>query len=396
MSDDLGSAPSVDTSAPAAPAPAPATPEPAQEPVAAPRPVSSPAPTKEPEKAEKPVSTRDALKNAAAKVDADEKAKADPKAAPVKTEAKADPKPAEPKAEERARGEHGHFASTKPAEGQGTEQPPTAQQAPAADPSKPDVSSRFNEVARRDWANVPDTVKGEVERSVRNLEAGIEKYRPAANAYLELIDFHNMAQQSGTTLKDAMQRYVNIEKELQADPVKGLETICQNMGLSLRQVAEHVLGVEPDQQQAQSDQTIRDLRQELAGLKSQLAPITQHITQQQSAAHEQTIAEWAKDKPHFAELRDKIMSKVVNDGLKPDDAYATAVTEAQDSARRLLGITDLTGQAPAAKPQAALIGSDKGGKSVTGAPSPGSSPATQKPSSSTREALQRAFAQAGA
>ena len=45
-----------------------------------------------------------------------------------------------------------------------------------------------------------------------------------------------------------------MENQLRADPIKGLEIICQNVGLSLRDVAA-LLGVTPGQGQGGADST---------------------------------------------------------------------------------------------------------------------------------------------
>ena len=57
-----------------------------------------------------------------------------------------------------------------------------------------------------------------------------------------------------TTVKEALSEYVNMENQLRADPIKGLEIICQNVGLSLRDVAA-LLGATSGQGQGGVDST---------------------------------------------------------------------------------------------------------------------------------------------
>jgi hypothetical protein len=58
-----------------------------------------------------------------------------------------------------------------------------------------------------------------------------------------------MAAKGGTDVRTALSRYVGMENQLRADPLRGLEIICQNVGMSLREVAAKVLGLTPDQGQ---------------------------------------------------------------------------------------------------------------------------------------------------
>jgi hypothetical protein len=105
-----------------------------------------------------------------------------------------------------------------------------------------------------DWASTPETVRAEVLRLERELTAGLRKHQSAAARDAELSDFHERAAKGGTTVKEALSKYVNLEDQLRADPLRGLEIICQNVGLSLREVAV-LLGATPGQGQGVADST---------------------------------------------------------------------------------------------------------------------------------------------
>jgi hypothetical protein len=81
------------------------------------------------------------------------------------------------------------------------------------------------------------------------------KYKIAAERDASLAGFHGMAAKSQKNLKDVVAQYVGMENQLRADPIKGLEIICQNVGLSLREVAAQVLELPPDQVQSGVDST---------------------------------------------------------------------------------------------------------------------------------------------
>ncbi len=115
--------------------------------------------------------------------------------------------------------------------------------------------ARFSTDAKAAWDTAPETVRAEVSRLEREFTAGFAKYKIAAERDASLAEFHDMAAKGGTTVKEALSKYVNMENQLRADPIKGLELIAQNVGLSLRDVAAQVLGLTPDQGRGAADTT---------------------------------------------------------------------------------------------------------------------------------------------
>jgi hypothetical protein len=103
--------------------------------------------------------------------------------------------------------------------------------------------ARFSTNAKAAWDTAPETVRAEVLRMEKEFIAGFAKYKTAAERDASLTEFHLMAAKGRTTVKDALSKYVNMENLLRADTVKGLELICQNVGMSLREVAGKVLGL---------------------------------------------------------------------------------------------------------------------------------------------------------
>jgi hypothetical protein len=103
--------------------------------------------------------------------------------------------------------------------------------------------TRFSADAKAAWNEAPEVVRAEVSRMEREFLAGFAKHRAAAERDGSLAEFHQMAARGKTTVKEALSRYVNMENQLRADPVKGLEIICQNVGMSLYEVAAKVLGL---------------------------------------------------------------------------------------------------------------------------------------------------------
>lgn len=346
-----------------------------------------------PEAPAKPASLDDSIDRAIAK--SAEKQAQTAKAPEPKADAKTDAKPEPKTAPER--GEGGKFVAKQPEAAPAAEkgQPSAAK---ATEPAKAsftasDAPQRFSEDAKKEWATAPESVRRETERAIKELTDGFQKYKQSAERDQTLNEFHEMAKASGKELSGVVREYVNMENKLRQDPIGGLDMLCQRMGLSLRDVAAHVMGQKPEEQASQQDATIRELRQELAGLKQQLGGVTQTIEQQREQATLTEINKFAAEHPRFEELADDI-AFFMKSGRAKD------LPEAYDLAERLNPApagqakeTAPAGSSPAPEPP---VHPDKGQKSINGAPSAGSSPAAKKRTSkSLDEALDRAFGQAG-
>lgn len=367
-----------------APAPADSAPAPVAEvAVSTPNPISSEPVAAEP-KAEvkteaKEPTPREALMRAAAKVEATDKADKGKEPAPVKDAGPTRdetgkflpkdgmPKPAMPADQPITKGQIDTFAK------------------PAASAS--DAPARFSPEAKAAWSTAPDPVKAEVHRALKETEAGIEKYKASADAFEPVRRFHERATQGGTTLEKALTAYVGLEDTWRQDPVRGFIGICQNQGVDALQQAKAIYErLSGAQGLPRGDSPeIADLKRQLSEVKQQVGGITTSTKEREIQAH---ITQWAADKPRFEELADNI-AKLISTG------YASSLDEAYSMADRLT-----PGAAPQPVPPKGLepdlrAQTLKGSKSVAGAPNSGSNPAKRPPSSSIKDAVKRAMAQAG-
>ena len=327
-----------------------------------------------PEAPSEPVSLRDAIEGAFDKVERSDNAS------------------------EQARDDKGQFTKADGEPVEATEEPEAAAEAPetAEEPAKEaeaeetqtplsEAPSRFSVDAKDAWKDAPEAVKGEINRAVRELEGGIEQYRDAHEPYRE---FDAAVKANNQDPAHVLHQYTNIEQQLMQNPMQGLETICSNLGTSLREVAATVLNQPVDQTAAAQDGVINSLRQELAQLKQEVGGVSSTIAQQNDRAIQSELTAFEKDHPRMNELRGDM-------AMFLETGRATDMQEAYDMAERL---NPASNPAPPAKPaetQPATAQTRKGKLSVTGAPSSGSNPNNRKPSTSTREALKRSFAQTG-
>lgn len=398
MSDTIDAAPAAaeQSSAPVDPA-AVSTPNPVEGDIPVKEPVEKAAKLepKDEAKPERSASVREALK----KADADLRAKsdkADPKAlkdAPEKTaEPKDKTKPVD--AEAPKRGDDGKFTPKEPAQAAG--KPATAQE-PQKEADTPDKAAqtlreapkRFDDAAKAEWEKAPEAVRGATQRVIRELESGIEKYRAD---YEPIKAYNDLAKQHGTSIKDALDRYTGLEKMLgsqnQQEKLAGIQQVFDYAGINLREFAAHIAGQTPEQGAAQQEATLRELRQEIAGLKQQLGGVSTNMQQRQEQEVLTQIQQFAADKPRFDEIAEDIAFFL-------QSGKAQSLQDAYELAERL-NPAPATAIAPAQTrsdpitPEAQTL---KGSKSVSGAPSAGASPAKAQSSSSIKEALKRAAAQ---
>jgi hypothetical protein len=318
----------------------------------------------------------------------DPAAKVDPKAE-VKDTKQPEVKPEAKPAERAADGKFAPKAADAAAQPVVDAQQPPATTEQGKQPGIHEAPSRFDPAAKAEWANAPESIKGAVHRTIRELEAGIEEHR---QRYEPIRQYDEMAKQYQTDLPSALERYVSMDKLLSQDLATGLDSIIRDKTggqAGLREFVAQLTGQQPDQASAQQDRTSHELRQEIAGLKQQLQGVTGHIRQQAADSVGEKVNSFSADKPDFEALSSKIVEHI-GKGLSLEAAYDAAKQEAETMARSLgFEVSQPLSPAPSPTPL-----KPAGQKSVHGAPATGSDPASQKkaPASSIREALERAKA----
>src|SRR6185312_5779330 len=169
---------------------------------------------------------------------------------------------------------------------------------------------RFAKAAQDRWAEAPEEVRSEVARMEKELVAGFEKHRAAATRDAELSDFHEMATKGGTTVKEALSKYVGMENALRNEATrdKGIEAIFANVGISPREWAAKLLGQAPDAVATAHDTKVASLEAEIAELKKGFGTIQQERTQAKTDSTTEAVQKFAADPAHsrFDELSEDI------------------------------------------------------------------------------------------
>jgi hypothetical protein len=332
----------------------------------------------------KPASIDDSIDRAMAKVEAKQAA---PKEAKVEPKTDAKPEAKVEAKEPPVRGEGGKFAAK--------DVPPVAAKAEPVKPSftASDAPSRFSEDAKKDWATAPESVRRESERAIKELTEGFQKYKAGHEQNEGLREFHEMAKASGKELNGVVREYVNMESLLRSNPEAGLEKILERVGLTPRQYAEHILNRTPEQHSSQQDSTIRELRQQNSTLEARLNKLEGGFNEQRQQSTLTEVNQFAAAHPRFEELADAI-SEELKHGYSLSDAYSRAerLNPAPASQAKEEPEEPAASSAAAEPP----VHPDKGQKSITGAPSSGSTPAAKKRvAKSLDDALDTAFGRTG-
>lgn len=204
------------------------------------------------------------------------------------------------------------------------QQPPAQQQQPPAVQLTPPPS--FSPTAKAKWAQVPPEVQAAIDKREKEVDAGFKKYAG-------LDQYVQQAQQSGTTLPEALGRYVAAEQLLEREPIKGILWLCNNYGITPAQLAQAAGGGQPQAQPqpAQNGQQPNgqqpypgfDIRQQLDPVMQRLNELTQivHGSQQEKVLSEvDTFFRDTKAHPYVENVAED-MAKLLSLGLFKDEPF---------------------------------------------------------------------------
>lgn len=184
---------------------------------------------------------------------------------------------------------------------EGAEEKPVAEAAPAAPKEK---RPTWYKDEYGDWTKLPENFRTALREQERNAAQAIEKHSTAAKSWEPINEaikpYEAQLRMNGQSPQQFVGGLVNIYTELQRDPVQALNWLAQQTlgaGWDIRALADWM-----DQQGVQA-QRIDPVQQELAALKQQVEHLRALPVQQQTQALNTQIAEWSKDKPDFAAVR---------------------------------------------------------------------------------------------
>jgi hypothetical protein len=213
---------------------------------------------------------------------------------------------------------------------------PRARTLPEGAPYR-DPPPRISERAKQDWDSAPESVRGDYHRLHQEADNIHRHYRGVAEAYQPVAAYDQLARQQGTTLQQALSNYIGIENKLRTDPVAGLDTIVNNLGLSdpqtgrritLRDIAYHVLSQSPEALRTMQQGNAQNaLQQQLGGLHREVTQTKQQLQQlhheRQFVRTRSAVDQFAEQHPRFDELGD-LIEKELKLGFDLPTAYRRA------------------------------------------------------------------------
>lgn len=191
----------------------------------------------------------------------------------------------------------------------------------------------FSKEAKAEWAKTPPNVQAAVIKREQDVAKGVEQlkqsYAPIENAIRPHLA---RLQQVGKTPAEAIERLFAWMGALETAPAQAFPALAQSFGIDIR-----AFGAQPQQQAGQQQQQ-EQTRPEFEGLPQQtqqyikgleqyisqfqnsttgeVASLKQELQRQVMAKTTDNLMLWAKDKPHFEEVR-TMMAHLLHSGQVP-------------------------------------------------------------------------------
>lgn len=157
------------------------------------------------------------------------------------------------------------------------------------------------------WDALAEPLRKALEQREKEAAQGIEKHATAAKAWEPINETLKPHLQELAAMGSNPQQYVGqlieADKFLRADPVKAINWLVSQyigQGHDVRSLADWM-----DQNGVQA-QRVDPVQQELVTLRQQIAALQSAPRQQYQQTVNQTVTEWSKEKPYFAELQNTI------------------------------------------------------------------------------------------
>lgn len=232
------------------------------------------------------------------------------------------------------RDEKGRFASKEADKEQSGDtveaKPPAGAETVSADPSATpgaepvkalDPPASWTAAAKANWPNLPRDIQAEVLRRETDWQKAdgerttkLKGYEPIEAA---LAPVSQQLQLNGVQPAQYVSQLVAADRYLRTNPQEAMRWIAQQYGIDLSQVT---------QQGPQVDPAFAPFVQEINALKGQISTFAQEQQRKEAAQTQAEIAAFAKDRPHFEEVRQQ-MGALIQSGAAADmsAAYDMAV-----------------------------------------------------------------------
>lgn len=242
----------------------------------------------------------------------------------------------------------------------------------------------WSPAAKAAYASLPREVQEAVARREVEINNGFRKLQE----FKGLEEYADMARSSGTTLKEAFDRYRAAEDLLDRDFLGGISSLCEMYNVHPMQLAQAIAARSRGQPQQASDPQASLLARELAGIREEVRTLKSERERAEQEGINSYLQAFAQENIYFEDVR-RDMGYLISTGQANslEDAYDKACWM-NPQIRDLL----LKGQAASQSAEARVSKARRASGSLpTGAPA--GSPSGGSQSNSIREALEEAWGQ---
>jgi hypothetical protein len=323
-------------------------------------------------------------------------------------------------------------AGEAPQEGASGEAATTPEAPPAT--GAPAAPAGWSKEAKAAWGELPEPVRAAVAKREADVQKGVDQLKAGYADIDRAISPHDAAiRQHGHTRAQAIDQLFGWFRALASNPTQAFPALAKSFNIDLAQFAQAggaappqvpaagangAAAPAPGQPEAVSPaiqqyiDAMQARQQQLeAQINQRFGTLEQTFAQQNEAKTHEVLAAWAKDKPHFEEVR-QTMSRLIASGEVPlkegrvdlDGAYETAIWAVPGVREKVLADQAKAAEAKraaAASARAAAVQAEadkarKAGVSVTGGAPGAAGPAVAQPKGkgkSVRESLMEARAE---
>jgi hypothetical protein len=289
----------------------------------------------------------------------------------------------------------------------------------------------WSKEAKAAWEGLPEPVRVAVAKREADVQRGVDQLKAGYADIDRAIAPHDAAiRQHGHTRAQAIDQLFGWFRALASNPTQAFPALAKSFNIDLAQFAPAGAAApaaspaatngaaaagQPEVVSPAVQEYINRLNAELNGLKQtvdqRFGTLEQTFAQQNEAKTHEVLAAWAKDKPHFEEVR-QTMSRLIASGEVPlkegrvdlDGAYDKAIWAVKEVREKVLADQAKAAEAKRladakaaqAAAQAAADKARRAGVSVTGGAPGAAGPAAAQPKAkgkSVRESLMEARAE---
>lgn len=216
--------------------------------------------------------------------------------------------------------------------------------------------------AKTEWSKLSPAIQAAVIKRENEINEGGRRWSEDKRRYEEtLTPLRTAAQRYGLDERQGLQRLLAANEYLERDPVNALRWLAQHHNVDLQQLA-----AAPAQVTPRVDPVVQAMHRELNQLK-------QTITTREQEEIESEISRFAKDKPHFKEVK-VTMGRLMETGEAQslEDAYEKACYTSPDVREKLIAERLTAQQTERANAERERVAkARRGAVSISGSPSGG-------------------------